>query len=88
MPAKYLKVYGGDGVSVTTRIKRDVLNFRDVPVEQKLSREELEDLHRCIRFTQACKSIEAKQRAEEESEIIADEYILEEMRKQLIKKGS
>lgn len=88
MPAKYIKVYGGDSNKVTLRVKKDILNFRDVPVEKKLTREELEHLHKCIRFTQQFKSAEAVERAKEESELVMDEYSLDAMKKQLMKKGS
>lgn len=88
MPAKYIKVYGGNGGSITFPKKKDVLNFRDVPVEKKLTKEELEHLHKCIRFTQQFKSAEAAERAKEESELVMDEYSLADMKKQLMKKGS
>lgn len=86
MPAKYIKVYDGDGATVTTRVKKDALNFREVPVEKKLTREQLEHLHKCIRFTQQFKSAEAAERAKEESELVMDEFSLAAMKKQLMKK--
>lgn len=87
MPAKYIKVYG-DSTKVTLRVKKDALNFRDVPVEKKLTKEELEHLHKCIRFTQQFKSAESAERAKEESELVMDEFSLDAMKKQLMKKGS
>jgi len=89
MSAKYRKVYGGDGVNTTMKVKKDELNWRDVPVEKKLTREELEHLHMCIRFTKEHKKEELeamrlKQMSEQpDSELVADIINLGEAKKKL-----
>lgn len=62
--AKYRKIYGGDGQSLTP-INFEKDRFKEeIRVEEKLSPSQLRHLHACIRYTQAFKQNEANERAE------------------------